>query len=80
MIRLKVKEIADAKGVNMTKLSHRSEISFNTIKSIFRNPYRTINTDTLERLAVALEVTPADLIEYIPDSATVQPEKQDSGE
>ena len=67
MIRLKIKEIAEAKGLTMTKLSHKSEISFNTIKSIFRNPYRTINTDTLERLAVALEVTPADLIDYIPD-------------
>ncbi len=72
MIRLKVKEIAEAKGVTMTKLSHKSEISFNTIKSIFRNPYRTINTDTLERLAIALEVTPADLIEFIPPSQTEQ--------
>jgi DNA-binding Xre family transcriptional regulator len=68
MIKLKVKEIAEAKGMTMTKLSHKSEISFNTIKSIFRNPYRTINTDTLERLAIALEVTPADLIEFIPPS------------
>lgn len=61
----------------MTKLSHRSEISFNTFKSIFRNPYRTINTDTLERLAVALGVTPADLIEYIP---TPSQEQQEAGE
>jgi DNA-binding Xre family transcriptional regulator len=68
MIRLKVKEIAEAKGMTMTKLSHRSEISFNTVKSIFRDPYRTINTDTLDRLAIALGVTPADLIEYIPPS------------
>ena len=72
MIRLKVKDIAEEKGMTMTKLSHRSEISFNTVKSIFRNPYRTINTDTLERLAVALGVTPADLIEYIPTSSQGQ--------
>jgi DNA-binding Xre family transcriptional regulator len=72
MIRLKVKDIAEEKGITMTKLSHRSEISFNTVKSIFRNPYRTINTDTLERLAVALGVTPADLIEYIPTASQGQ--------
>lgn len=76
MIKLKVKEIAEAKGMTMTKLSHRSEISFNTIKSIFRNPYRTINTDTLDRLAEALEVTPADLIEYTPPSAKKQQDQQ----
>jgi DNA-binding Xre family transcriptional regulator len=72
MLRLKVKDIAEEKGITMTKLSHRSEISFNTVKSIFRNPYRTINTDTLERLAVALGVTPADLIEYIPTASQEQ--------
>ena len=75
MIRLKIKEIADEQGITMTKLSHRSEISFNTIKSIYRNPYRTINTDTLERLAIALGVTPVDLIEYIPGSSIVQQEE-----
>ena len=78
MIRLKVKEIAEAKGFTMTSLSHRSEISFNTIKSIFRNPYRTINLDTLERLAVALGVTPTDLIEYIPGSQLPQQNEKKS--
>jgi DNA-binding Xre family transcriptional regulator len=69
MVKLKVKKIAEAKWMTMTKLSHRSEISFNTIKSLFRNPYRTVNTDTLDRLAEALEVTSADLIEYTPSSS-----------
>ncbi len=68
MIRLKVKEIAAQKGFNMTKLSHRSEVSFNTIKSLFRDPYRSVNTDTLERIAKALGVSPLDLMEYIPDN------------
>jgi DNA-binding Xre family transcriptional regulator len=67
MIRLRVKEIAEQRGMTMTTLSHRSEISFNTVKSIFRDPYRVVTTDTLERLAKALDVSPVDLIEYIPD-------------
>lgn len=67
MIRLRVKEVAEQRGMTMTTLSHRSEISFNTVKSIFRDPYKIINTDTLERLAKALDVNPADLLEYLPD-------------
>ncbi len=74
MIRLKIKEIAEQKGFSMTKLSHRSEVSFNTIKSLFRNPYRSVNTETLERIAKALGVSPVDLIEYIPDDQQPQPQ------
>lgn len=73
MIRLKIKEIAEQKGFSMTKLSHRSEVSFNTIKSLFRDPYRSVNTETLERIAKALGVSPVDLIEYIPDDQQPQP-------
>jgi DNA-binding Xre family transcriptional regulator len=69
-IRLRVKEVADGKGLNMTKLSQRSEIAFTTVKSIFRDPYRTLNTDTLRRLAEALEVSVHDLIEEVPDDRT----------
>jgi DNA-binding Xre family transcriptional regulator len=69
-IRLRVKEVAEEKGLNMTKLSQRSEIAFTTVKSIFRDPYRTLNTDTLRRLAEALEVSVHDLIEEVPDDRT----------
>lgn len=68
MLRLKVKEIAEQKGINMTKLSQRSEVSFNTVKSIFKNPYRSVTTDTLERLAKVLGVSPLDLLEDTPDN------------
>jgi DNA-binding Xre family transcriptional regulator len=67
VLRLRVKEVAEAKGISMTKLSHRTEISYNTIKSLFRNPYRTVNTDTLVRIARVLEVPVTELIEEIPN-------------
>ncbi|HLZ58359.1 MAG TPA: helix-turn-helix transcriptional regulator [Ktedonosporobacter sp.] len=66
-IRLRVKEVAEEKGFNMSKLSHRSEVSFNTVKSLFRNPYRTLNIDTLHRLAETMGVSIHDLIEEVPD-------------
>lgn len=67
MIRIKLKEVAEEKGLSMTKISQRSEVSYNTVKSLFRNPFRPISTDVLERLAKVLGVSPVDLIEYIPD-------------
>ncbi len=66
MLRLRVREVAEAKRVSRTKLSQRSEISYNTIKEIFRDPYRVITTETLQRLADALGVPATQLIEDVP--------------
>ncbi len=69
-LRLKVKEIAKAKRVSMTLLSHKSYVSLSTIRGIFRNPYQTVNTYTLKRLADALGTPILDLIEEVPDDET----------
>ena len=63
MIRLKVKEVAEAKGYNMSQLSRKSDISFSTIKRIWRDPYKSVSTEMLGRLAETLEVSIHDLIE-----------------
>lgn len=65
--RLKVKEVAEAKGMSMTKLQNRSEIAYGTIRKIFRDPYAEITITTLSRLAQALGVETRDLIEDVPD-------------
>nr|BBH91718.1 hypothetical protein KTC_64690 [Thermosporothrix sp. COM3] len=67
MIRLRVREIAEARGFNQSTLSRASDVSFNTIKRIFQNPYRSVSTDTLDRLAKALGVDIRDLVESVPD-------------
>ena len=66
-IRLRVKEIAEAKGIKMTQLSHKSYVALNTIRTIFHNPRHSVNTITIERLADALETSIHDLIEEVPD-------------
>lgn len=40
MLRLRVKEVTEAKGFSMPLPSHRSEVSYNTIKAIYRDPLR----------------------------------------
>ena len=66
MLRLRVKEVAQQKKISINKLSQRSEVSYNIIWDIFNNPFRSISTDTLNRIAVALDVPVTELIEDAP--------------
>jgi DNA-binding Xre family transcriptional regulator len=66
-LRLKVKEVAESKGYNMSSLSRASDVHFNTIKKLWTKPYSGANLDTLNKIARALNVMVDDLFENIPD-------------
>jgi transcriptional regulator with XRE-family HTH domain len=70
MIRLKVEEVAKAKGVSMRQLAKRSGLVYNTVRLIYRDPYRPLSTVTLDKLAKALGVDASELIESISDDET----------
>ncbi len=63
MLRLRVREVAQAKGISMSKLSRLADVNYKTIQTIWRDPYHGLNTTTLERIAKALGVPTAELIE-----------------
>jgi DNA-binding Xre family transcriptional regulator len=63
--RLKVKEVAAEKKISMGKLSRSSDVSYRTIKLIYDDPFRDVSLDTLDKIAVALDVEISDLIEYV---------------
>jgi DNA-binding Xre family transcriptional regulator len=65
--RLRVKEVANEKGLSLTKLSQRSEVAYNTVRRLWREPYTDVTISTLQRLANVLGVTVNDLIEQVPD-------------
>ena len=67
MMRLKIKEVAQAKGVSMRKLSIEGHLAYKTVKEIWRDPYHEVTTTTLNKLARTLGVDPSELIEYIPE-------------
>jgi transcriptional regulator with XRE-family HTH domain len=67
MIRLRVKEVAEAKGVSMSRLSRISDVNYKTIQHIWRDPFREVSSKTIEKLAKALGVPSAELIEDVPD-------------
>lgn len=68
MIKLRVKEVALERGYNMSSLSRACDISFNTIKRLWQQPYTGTNVQTLSRIASVLNVTLSELTEEIPDS------------
>ncbi len=64
MIRLRVKEIAEAKKMSMTRLARIADVDYKTVRKLFRDPYSEIGLVTLDKLAWALHTEPAELIEY----------------
>jgi lambda repressor-like predicted transcriptional regulator len=62
-IRLCVKEVAKEKGISMSMLSHHALLSLNTVRRIYHEPYSPVYTDTLVRIANALDVPVKDLFE-----------------
>ncbi|HYL43290.1 MAG TPA: helix-turn-helix transcriptional regulator [Ktedonobacteraceae bacterium] len=62
MVRLKVREVAEARGFTISGLSRKSDVSVKTVRRLWRHPETVTTTETLERLATALGVTIAELL------------------
>lgn len=75
MVRLKVKEVAVAKGISQRRLSLRSGIDINTIRKIFQHPTTANPTvDTLGKIADILGVDVSNLLESVDDTTADGPE------
>lgn len=66
-VRLRVREVAQAKGVSQYKLSKASGIDMRTVQRIFRDPYRNVTVETLGKFASVLDVDVSELLESVPD-------------
>lgn len=67
MLKLRIKELAIAKGFNQSTLSRASDVPLDTIRRVWRNPYYEVRLSTLNKIAKALDVDPRELIENVPD-------------
>ena len=65
MIRMKVKELIEKKGLSMLVVSEKAGISYTAVRRACSNYLSNINFSTLDGLCKALDCTPGDLIEYI---------------
>jgi transcriptional regulator with XRE-family HTH domain len=81
MRRLRVKEVAQAKGFTMARLQRAADINLKTIQAIWHNPRHDASLNTLDKLAKALGVPVTELIEDVPEelpppaSTSRQPKK-----
>lgn len=69
-LRLRVKEVAEAKGFNISMLSRKADVGISTVRRLWHEPYRSAGFYVLERIAKALDVPATDLIEDVPDEET----------
>ena len=66
MMRLHVKEVAEAKGITSAKmLSERSNIPYASVHRIWNGSVTMLALDTIERLCRALNVQPGMLMSWI---------------
>ena len=67
MVRLRVREIAEAQDLNMNRLALKSGISYSTIVDLWYDRTRRLDKETLSKLCQALGVTPGDLLVWEPE-------------
>ncbi len=67
MVRLRVREVAEAQDLNMNRLALKSGISYSTIVDLWYDRTRRLDKETLSRLCQALGVTPGDLLTWEPE-------------
>lgn len=63
MIRLKIKEVAQAKGISQRQLMMRSGLDMRIVRNVLRNEHANITMSTLDRIAIVLQVDARELIE-----------------
>ena len=73
MVRLRVKEIAEAQGLNMHSLATKTGISYSTIVDVWHDRTRRIDKETLSRLCQALGVTPGELLIFEEEEDEMSP-------
>ncbi|MEK3673498.1 helix-turn-helix domain-containing protein [Paenibacillus sp. FSL R10-2771] len=65
MIRIRLQEIIDERGINQKQLSELTKLRPTTISELCNNIRSTINREHLEKVMVALEIKNiAEIIEY----------------
>ena len=73
MTTLRIRELAEARGLNITTLSRQAQLAYTTTHALWHGTASQFSMKTLERIACALDVCVADLFAGSPDAAVLQP-------
>lgn len=66
-LRLKIRELAEAQGLDRAKLARRADVTYQTVHNVWNNPYAGVSIATLEKLAQALNCDVSKLYERVDD-------------
>jgi putative transcriptional regulator len=67
MIKIRVKELAEQRGMNMQALADKSGVAYSTVLDLWHDRVKRIDKKTLNKICVALEVQPGEVITREPD-------------
>ena len=67
MIRVRLDYLLLDKRMTLTELSHRTGLALNNLSILKTNQARAIRFSTLEAVCRALDCSPGDLLEFVPD-------------
>lgn len=67
MIKLRVKEIAESKGINKSQLSLKSQVGLGVVRRYWDSDTGSVDLRVLEKLAIALGCQPGELLQQSPD-------------
>lgn len=69
MLRLKVKELAESRGLNRNQLQLKSGVTLALLNRYWNNQTTEVRLDALEKIARALDVEPGELLMSGEDTA-----------
>lgn len=70
MIEIRLREIAESRDLNISKVQMGASVSMGSIRRFWYDELTMIDIDVLDRLCEFLQVTPGDLIRYVPPTDT----------
>jgi putative transcriptional regulator len=79
MIRVYLSKLLGERRIKIAELSRQTGISQHALLKLYHEKAEMIRFDTLSKICKALNCTPADLLEYVPDEAGSPASDNDKG-
>jgi DNA-binding Xre family transcriptional regulator len=72
LIHLKVREVAESRGVTRTQLSRRADVNYATVNAMWTNPKHDVSIKVLEKVSRVLGVDISELYVILPDDDSTE--------
>lgn len=68
MIRIKLSRVLGEKRIKQKTLAEMTGLSPNTVFNLYHEKTRSIDFETLDKICIALDCSPGDLLEFEPNN------------